>query len=70
MQRIDMLLVAVAFPAVVASCAGAGALGPAEDNQISDHAAELAHCQAVGREAPDGGHIATYEACKAEAGIR
>lgn len=44
-------------------------LDATQATEVTAHGAELAHCQAVGRDAPDGGHIAAYKACEHEAGL-
>ncbi len=45
-------------------------LGPAEDKEIANHAAILARCQAEGRLADAGDHIAAYERCLKDAGVK
>ena len=42
-------------------------------NQGADTAktsVDILRCQQVGREGPDGGHIAAYDSCMADAGLR
>ena len=53
------------------ACFGACAIfGAAERADLSKHMNTLEQCQEVGRQAPDGGHIAAYKACLHEAGVK
>ncbi len=58
------------FVVAVVAIAGCAIFGPAERADLSQHMNTLEQCQEVGRQAPDGGHIAAYDACKAEAGVK
>ncbi len=59
-------VIAVAGVALLDGCA---LFGAAERADLSNHMNKLEQCQELGRQAPDGGHIAAYDACKKEAGI-
>ena len=51
---------------VALSCASCGGSQAVSDRDLAE---ELAGCQAAAHAAPDGGNLAAYRACKAEAGI-
>jgi hypothetical protein len=44
-------------------------LTTADGNNLVQHGAGLSHCQEVARTAPDGGHVAAYDACTKEGGL-
>ncbi len=55
---------------VLVALGGCAIFGPAERADLANHASTLERCQEEGREAPDGGHLKAYEACKVDAGIQ
>ncbi len=57
------------FVIAVVAVAGCAIFGPAERADLSQHMNVLEACQERGRQAPDGGHLAAYRACKVEAGV-
>lgn len=57
MKRIFLLALAV----------GMIACGAALDLSVTT--TQLARCEQVGRDAPDGGHIKAYDDCKKDAGL-
>lgn len=63
------------LPLLLMTCVALGSsacladLSPGERGALVKTAADLDVCQEAGRAAPDGGHLAAYEACKKDAGL-
>lgn len=60
---------ALVFGGAAITAAACSVFGPAERAHVANTANALEQCQEKGREGPDGGHLAAYEACMREAGL-
>jgi hypothetical protein len=61
---------ALALACLVVMCVGCGAFASKVDGtRLAEGSHKIADCETAAELAPDGGNLATWHACRAEAGI-